>query len=192
MTETKFLSIKSDVRQIIAILNAGGIILFPTETVYGLGCDGTNAQAVLKVYRIKGRELGKPFPLLVKDFKILSEYAIFNNEQKAAMTAVKQPTTFILKAKNLSPLVMQNHTAAFRISRHVFVKKLFRYFDRPIVATSANLVGQPPLKDPAQHQEIFGDRARLIDVIVSDGANKRTKPSRIIDLIKKPYKIIRG
>lgn len=183
---------KIDIKKIISLLNAGGIIIFPTETVYGLGCDAANAQAILKIYQIKGRQLGKSFPLLIKDFQMMTEYAVFNKEQRAYMKKIKSPTSFVLKAKNLSPLIMQNHTAAFRISSHPFAKKLFRYFDRPLVATSANLVGQPPLKDPAKYQEIFGDRASLIDVAVSEGVNKRSKPSRIIDLIKKPYKIIRG
>lgn len=190
--ETKISDVKkADIKKIVAVLNAGGAIIFPTETVYGLGGDATNAQAILKIFRIKGRVFGKAFPLLVKDWKMLLQYAIVNEDQKKTILAVKQPTSFVLKAKNLSPLVMQQHTAAFRISPYPWVKKLFRYFDRPLVATSANLAGQPPLSDPEQYRKVFGRNADLIDAVISEGANRRQKPSRIMDLTSRPYRILR-
>jgi len=178
-------------KEVIQILNGGGVIIFPTETLYGLGCDATNPTAILKIYGIKSRPIGKSFPLLVKDFKMLSEYAIFNQTQKKFIASVKKPTNFVLKAKNLSPLVMQKHTAAFRIAKNSWVKNLFRNFDRPIVATSANLSGQPPLSDSRKYKEVFGPKADLIDAAIFKGVNRRTKSSAIIDLTKKPYKVLR-
>lgn len=182
---------KTNFRNIISILNAGGIIIFPTETLYGLGCDATNAKALLKIYQIKNRPLGKSFPLLVKDFKMLGHYALFKNEQKKFMAATARPTNFVLKAKNLSPLVMQNRTAAFRISPHPWIKKLFKSFDRPLVATSLNISKKEPLADPRQYQEVFGKKAGLVDAVVFAGINRKKKGSRIIDLIKKPYQVLR-
>ncbi len=177
--------------QVTQVLNGGGVVIFPTETLYGLGCDVTNPQAILKLYKIKQRELGKVFPLLVKDFKMLAEYANFNAEQKKFMQKTKKPTNFILKAKNLSPLATQKHTAAFRISSGPFVKKLFKVFDKPIVATSANISKKDPLSDPRVYAETFGRDSDLIDAVVFNGVNKKKKGSRIIDLTQKPYKIIR-
>ncbi|MDP3901499.1 MAG: L-threonylcarbamoyladenylate synthase [bacterium] len=182
---------KTSIKEVIKILNAGGVVIFPTETVYGLICDATNPAALLKIYQIKNRELGKSFPLLVKDFKMLADYAIFGVDQKKIMKSVKKPTNFILKAKNLSPLVMQKHTAAFRISTHSWVKRLFRDFDRPLVATSANLSGKKPISDPRDYLTAFGDRSKLIEAIVSNGINRKTRASAIIDITRKHHKIIR-
>ena len=72
-------------QEIAQVLNGGGVIIFPTETLYGLGCDATNPQALLKIYKIKRRRLGKVFPILVRDFKMLGEYANFNADQKNKM-----------------------------------------------------------------------------------------------------------
>ena len=173
------------------VLNAGGVIIFPTETLYGLGCDATNPQALLKVYQVKGRQLGKSFPVLVRDITMLSEYAIFNQDQKRTIVAAKNPTTFILKAKNLSPLATQKHTAAFRIPRTGWAKKIFRHFDKPLIATSANLSKREPLPDPRIYKETFGKHSDLIDAVVFTGINRKRKPSAIIDLTKRPYKIVR-
>ncbi len=180
-----------DIKKIIGILNAGGIVILPTETLYGLVCDAANPQALLKIYQIKGRPPGKSFPLLVKDFKMLAEYANFNQEQRKKILASKTPTNFVLKAKNLSPLAMQNRTAAFRLSTHPLIKKIFKYFYRPLVATSANLAGQEPLSDPRNYREVFGDKAKLIDEAVFVGINRKKKGSRIIDLTVRPFKILR-
>jgi L-threonylcarbamoyladenylate synthase len=178
-------------QEITQILNAGGVIIFPTETLYGLGCDATNPQALLKIYTLKKREFGKVFPILVKDFNMLSEYAIFNPEQKKVISKTKKPTNFILKAKNLSPLATKNHTAAFRISKNSWIKKLFKFFDKPLIATSANVSGKDPLIDPKKYQEIFDKNFGMIDAVVDAGLNKKKKGSRIVDLTSKPYKIIR-
>lgn len=178
-------------QEIAQILNAGGIIIFPTETLYGLGCDATNPQSLLKIYALKKRAFGKVFPILVKDFKMLAEYAAFHSDQKKFMQKTKRATNFVLKAKNLSPLATKNHTAALRISSNPWVKKLFKVFDRPLVATSANITKQEPLNDPRRYAEVFGKDANLIDAVVFTGTNQKKKGSRIIDLTKKPYRILR-
>lgn len=179
-------------QEIAKILNGGGVVIFPTETLYGLGCDATNPQALLKVYQIKSRRIGKAFPILVKDFNMLSDYASFSPDQKRVMQKSKQPTTFILKARNLSPLAAVKHTGAFRLAKHRWIKELFRHFDRPIIATSANLSGKDPLRDPAKYREVFQKTAELIDAVIHAGINKKTKGSKIVDLTKKPYKIVRA
>ena len=182
---------KFSVEHVARLLNAGGIIVFPTETVYGLGCDATNPGALLKIYKIKQREFGKSFPLLVKDFAMLSAHALATETQKKIIRAAKKPTTFVLKAKNLSPLVTTKQTAAFRITQHPWIRRLFKYFDKPIVATSANISGQKPLQDPREYKEVFGGYASLIDAVVFVGVNRKTKPSRIIDLTKQKPVVIR-
>ncbi len=179
-------------QKVAQILNAGGVVIFPTETLYGLGCDATNPQALLKIYMLKKRQFGKAFPLLVRDFNMLAEYAAFNAEQKKFISKTKWPTNFVLKAKNLSPLATKNRTAAFRISKGAWVKKLFKHFEKPIVATSANVSGKEPLADPEKYTEAFGKDAGLIDAVVYSGVNKKKKGSKIVDLTSKPYKTLRS
>lgn len=179
-------------QEIAQVLSAGGIVLLPTETLYGIGCDATNPQALLKIYKLKQRPFGKAFPILVRDIKMLADYANFNADQKKAILAAKQPTNFVLKAKNLSPLTTQKHTAAFRIAKHLFIKRIFKYFDKPIVATSANVSKQEPIADPALYRDAFGRDAELIDAVVFAGINRKKKGSRIIDLTKKPYSVLRA
>ncbi len=178
-------------QEALKALNAGGVLIFPTETLYGLGCDATNPQSLLKIYAVKKRKFGNVFPILVKDFKMLADYASFNDEQKKTISKAKSPTTFVLKAKNLSPLATKNHTAAFRIAKHSWVKKIFKIFDKPLIATSANISGKDPLVDPKNYKEIFGNDSSIIDVVVDAGINKKKKASKIVDLTSKPYKIIR-
>ncbi|MBI2024925.1 MAG: threonylcarbamoyl-AMP synthase [Candidatus Harrisonbacteria bacterium] len=184
---------KSEIDEVVQAFNAGGVVIFPTETLYGLGCDATNPQALLKVYKVKQREFGKSFPILVKDFNMLADYAIFGADQKKFMQKEgrKRPTNFVLRAKNLSPLTTKHHTAAFRISSSAWVKKFFKKFEKPIVATSANLSGKNPLTDPRKYKEIFNKDAELIDFMIFNGVNKKRVGSRIIDLTKKPYKVLR-
>ncbi len=180
-----------DASKIAQILNAGGVVIHPTETVYGLFCDATNPVAVLKVYRIKNRPIGKSFPLLVKDINMLMDYAIVTDKPKKIVKSAKVPTNFIFKAKNLSPLVTQKKTAAFRISKNAKIKKLFQHFDKPIVATSANLAGQKPISDPRIYKEVFGEKANLIDAVVFAGINRKTKGSKIIDMTKAKPVVVR-
>lgn len=178
-------------QEVAQILNAGGVVIFPTETLYGLGCDATNPQALLKIYALKKRPFGKTFPILIKDLRMLTEYANFGTDHKKFIQKTKTPTSFVLKAKNLSPLATKNHTAAFRIASNIWAKKLFRHFDKPVVATSANITNQLPLSDPREYQEIFGKDSTMIDAVVFEGINRKKKGSRIVDLTQKPYKIIR-
>ena len=181
----------TDAKKVIQILNAGGVAILPTETLYGLVCDATNPQALLKIYQIKNRPIGKAFPVLVKDLEMLSRYASFNPEQKKAILKAKRPTNFVLKARNLSPLLTQKKTAVFRIAKHPVLKKIFVRFDRPVVATSANLAGKEPINDPRKYQEVFGKNSALIDLAVFYGINRRRNPSAIVDLTKKPFRVLR-
>lgn len=174
-----------------AIIKRGGLIIFPTETLYGLGCDATNKAALKKIYEVKNRPASKAFPILVKDFTMLSYYAVLSDEQKKIIISAKKPTNFVLKAKNIPPSAIYQGTAAFRISSHQWVKKLFRYLGKPLVATSANVSGEKPLSDPRAYEKIFGGKSKLIEAVVFAGINRRKKGSRIIDLTRKPFAILR-
>ena len=174
-----------------AILKRGGLIIFPTETLYGLGCDATNPKAIKKIYSVKNRPTGKSFPILIRDFKALSQYAFFNAQQKQVIARAKKPTNFILKAKNLPRLAIYKETAAFRISSHLWIKNLFQYFNRPLIATSANISGEKPLNDSRKYEKMFEKKSKLITAVIFSGVNKKTKGSKIMDLTKKPFATLR-
>lgn len=182
----------SNEEKIAAIIKRGDLIIFPTETLYGLGCDATNSAAIKKIYLAKNRPKGKSFPILIRDFRMLSKYAFFNKEQKQIIANAKKPVNFILKAKNLPRLAIYKGTAAFRISFHVWIKKLFQYLDKPLIATSANLSGKKPLSDPRKYAEMFGQKSKLITAVIFAGVNKKTKGSKIVDLTKKPFATLRN
>jgi len=180
-----------DYRKIAKILKNGGVVIMSTETLYGLICDATNLKALKKIYLIKNRPKNKAFPIVVKDLKMLKNWAEVNKEQEAVILKATKPTNFILKAKNLPKIAMQNNTVAFRITTSDYLQNLFRYFKKPLVATSANLAGEKPLTDPRKYQEVFGKNSKLIEEVVFAGINRKTKGSQIIDLTVRPYKKLR-
>jgi len=191
IVKSSFMRVAFEPKKVGQIIHAGGVVLFPTETIYGLICDATNPQALLKIYQIKGRNFGKAFPILVRDFKMLAEYANFTPEQKKFIQKTKRPTSFVLKAKNLSPLATQKKSGAFRFSTHPMVKKLFTVVDKPIVATSANLSTKDPISDPRKYKEVFGSKSDLIEGVVFAGVNKKKKGSTIVNLTVRPFKVLR-
>lgn len=182
---------KGDIQKAVSLIKRGGVIIFPTETLYGIGCDATNVEALKKIYKIKNRPSGRKFPLLVKDFKMLLRYAEIDNKQKNAILSVKKPTNFILRAKKLPKFALYKNTGAIRISPHPFIREIFKHFNQPIVATSANLSGKPSLTDPRQYKKVFGKRAYLIDEVFFCGINRKKKGSRIVDLTKTPFEVLR-
>lgn len=182
----------SDYKKIAEILEEGGVMIFPTDTLYGLGCDATNEKAVRKIFKIKSRPKGKGMPVLVRDFKMLGLYAQYNKEQAKIIRNTVIPTTFRLGVRGgLAKNVLENDTGAFRVPRKDFVQNLFKYFKKPIVATSVNRSGEIPLKNPKDFKRVFKENSRLIDLVVDDGINRKKKGSRIVDLTVGGYKIIR-
>ncbi|MEK7590111.1 MAG: L-threonylcarbamoyladenylate synthase [Patescibacteria group bacterium] len=181
----------SNAKKAAAIIKRGGLIIFPTETLYGLGCDATNSKTIKKIYLAKNRPKSKSFPILIRDFKMLSQYAFFDEQQQKIITSAKKPTNFILRAKNLPSSAMHKGTAAFRISSHPWIKNLFRYLTKPLIATSANISGKKPLSDSRQYKEAFEKKSKLITAVVFAGVNKKTKGSKIVDLTQTPFATIR-
>ncbi len=178
-------------KKLLRTLKKGGVAIFPTETVYGLGCDATHLQALAQVYEIKNRPPGKAFPILVKDIEMLKKYAELDEDQHDKIFSAKEPTTFVLKARNLPRLAMENGTAAFRIASHPLMQDVLSRLNKPVVATSANDSDRPVLSDPRKYEDMFGAKAKLIHTVIFDGVNRKTKGSRIVDLTSRPYKILR-
>ena len=140
---------EKDIENCLQVLNSGGLILYPTDTVWGIGCDATNEKAVEKVYKLKRRPDEKAMIVLVADERDVLQYvaspdlAVFDYLQEA-----KKPTTVIYEdAIGLADnLVGKDGSIAIRICNEQFCKHLIKRFRKPIVSTSANISGEPAAK----------------------------------------------
>ncbi len=135
-----------DIKNAIEVMKKGGVILYPTDTVWGIGCDATNAQAVAKVYQIKQRDDSKALICLVDSDVRMQRYV--RNVPNVAwdiMELATKPITVILDdAVNLAPnLIAEDGSIAMRITKEPFSHELCYRFQKPLVSTSANISGQP-------------------------------------------------
>lgn len=137
---------QDDIKKAVEVMKNGGVILYPTDTIWGIGCDATNAEAVAKVYKIKQRDDSKALICLVDSDARLQRYV--RNAPEVAwnvMELATKPTTVIFdEAVNLaSNLIAEDGSIAMRITNEEFSKELCYRFQKPIVSTSANISGQP-------------------------------------------------
>lgn len=172
-----------EIEKTLAQLQSGNTILYPTDTVWGLGCDATNPAAVQKIYALKNREESKALICLVSDTRMLERFLEDIPEVAYDLLETSdRPTTIIYDnpvgiAKNL---VATDNTLAIRIPDDEFCQKLIRKFKRPIVSTSANISGQPT---PKSYQEISSKIINGVDYVVNlHSEKKNAKPSTIIQL----------
>ena len=137
---------EEDIKNAVKVLNEGGVSLYPTDTVWGIGCDATNPEAVAKVYKIKHRDDSKALICLVDSDARLQRYV--RNVPAVAwdlLDAAVKPTTVILdNAVNLAPnLIAEDGSIALRITKEPFSKELCYRFQKALVSTSANISGEP-------------------------------------------------
>ena len=153
---------QTDLNNALSILKEGGIILYPTDTIWGLGCDATNAEAVAKVYSIKKRKDSKALISLVADKNQLQEHTAVSIQQAED----NLPTTIIYQEVcGLTPnLLGENKSAAIRIVQDDFCKQLIQLFGKAIVSTSGNISGN---QAPKQFSEISDEIKNNVDYIVN-------------------------
>jgi L-threonylcarbamoyladenylate synthase len=170
---------------IVKLLSQGKIILYPTDTVYGLGCDATSFDAVKKIYQIKNREESKSLIILVNGTEMLKNYVEnIPNIILEFLKSTTKPTTVIYNnPKNLAKNVIANNgTVAVRIVDKGFVNELLNQFNKPIVSTSANISGEPT---PKNFKSISKKIKENVDFVVSlpSQINNEAKPSQIIKFV---------
>ncbi len=174
---------EDEIKNLLIILKKGGIILYPTDTVWGIGCDATNYQAVEKIFQLKKRAESKSMICLVSDFKMLNQY--IENVPEVAydiLKYAKNPTTIIYDsplhvAENL---IAEDNSLAIRVTKDEFCKKLIQKFRKPIVSTSANFSNE---KTPQNYAEIDPLILEGVDYVVNLHHEKKSgKPSAIIKL----------
>ena len=171
-----------DTKKIHQILISGGVIAYPTESVFGLGCDPSNEQAITKILEIKKRTLEMGFVLLTPNIKIVSGWVNMSNKQlKIFSSPSPKPTTYIVPASDSAPKWLAvNNTLAIRLSNDPFIKNICGLLGLPIVSTSANLHGEPPCRSADEVQKIMGSQ---LDYIVFKKTGPFNNPSTIVDLI---------
>ncbi|MBB6612084.1 threonylcarbamoyl-AMP synthase [Pontibacter sp. Tf4] len=162
----------------------GNVILYPTDTVWGIGCDATDTKAVQKIFKIKERDEAKALIILVADEKMLAEYVEEVPETFLKLLKEQErPTTYIFpKAKNLPEhLIAEDGSVAIRIVKDEFCHRLIRQIDHPLVSTSANLSGG---KSPATFAEIEEELKKRVDHVVRwrQDETEAAQPSRIIKI----------
>ena len=173
----------TEITNTINHLKKGNTILYPTDTVLGIGCDATNFEAVKKVYQIKQREASKALICLVSDLKMLEKY--IEKVPEAAYQIIEysdKPTTIIYDNPIglASNLIAEDNTLAIRIPKDEFCIQLIQQFRKPIVSTSANIAGEPT---PNSFKEITQAVLKGVDYVVNLQNEKiNTKPSTIIKL----------
>ncbi|SFZ93989.1 L-threonylcarbamoyladenylate synthase [Flaviramulus basaltis] len=174
---------QSEINKALQVLKEGGLILYPTDTVWGIGCDANNAEAVKKVYDLKKRVDSKALICLVADDRMLKKYVKQIPETALNIIDVtNKPTTIIYDdAQNLaSNLIASDGTIAIRIPDDDFCYFLSRKFNGAIVSTSANISGQPT---PKSFKEISKEVLKGVDYVVNLHHEKNcNKPSSIIKL----------
>lgn len=175
---------KEDLKNALQVLRNGGVILYPTDTVWGLGCDATNAGAVKKIFEIKRREDSKSMLVLMENPNMLRAYIHEVPEIAWELIEVTdKPLTIIYPgAKNLAPnLIAEDGTIGIRITTETFTEHLIQQFRRPIVSTSANLSGKPT---PQNFNQIEEEILTVVDYVVQyrQDDTSKSKPSSIIKL----------
>lgn len=173
-----------DLKKAVEILKAGGVILYPTDTIWGIGCDATNEEAVKRIYQIKNREDSKSMLVLMENPALLDRY--IDNVPEIAWDLVEITTTPLTviysKAKNLAKnLIADDGSIGIRFTKEAFTQQLLQRFRRPLVSTSANISGEKP---PAFFNEISTEIKNQVDYIVEYRQNDTTpaQPSSIIKL----------
>jgi len=158
--------LKTEIEKALTVLKNGGVILYPTDTVWGLGCDATNADAVEKINVIKGRQSDKSFIILLdNDSKIQSYITEVPEVAYDLIEYAEHPLTIIFSgAKNLAKNVINaDGSVGIRVAKHDFVQQLLQRFRKPITSTSANISGQPT---PQSFDEINEEIKEAADYVV--------------------------
>ena len=175
---------KEDMAEAVKVLKAGGVILYPTDTIWGLGCDATNAEAVERIYRIKQRQDSKALIVLADSEAMISRYVAEVPEVAwDVIELATRPTTVIFdRGLNLAPnLLAQDGSVGIRLSREAFSSQLCFHLRKPVVSTSANVSGQP---SPRIFREIIEEIRQQVDYVVRYRQDdiKPASPSSVIKL----------
>lgn len=186
---------KQKLLYVAQLIRSGGVVIFPTDTVYIPVADATNRKAVEKVFLIKKRSPKKPIPIFVKDIKLAKKLAKVDKEQELFLRKVwPGRVTAVLKRKSGGPKIygVEEKSIALRIPNYRPVHFLLEKLNRPLVGTSANISGQPSSGDIKDVLAQFKNRKYQPDLIIDAGKLPKRRPSKVVDLTNWPPKILRA
>lgn len=178
------------IRRAAEILRSGGIIAYPTDTYYGIGCDILNKKAIARVYKLKRRPKHKPFSFICSDLKNISQYAqVTNYAYKTMKRLLPGPYTFILEGSRLVPKIMltKRKTAGIRVPDHAICLAIVQELGNPILSTSATDPDGVILESLIEIEERLG---HALDLIIHGGPVP-SNPSSVVSLIDDYPEIIR-
>lgn len=169
------------IKQVAEILRADGVIAYPTDTIYGVGCSIFSKKGIDRIYELKGRDRKKPMSFICADLSDIARYAVVGNYAYRTMKRLLPgPYTFVLRATKEVPRMMQNRQqqVGIRVPDSAICRALVRELGHPIVTTSANLSGEDPLMDPEVIESRWG---HLLDAVI-DGGILMGEPSSVVEL----------
>lgn len=178
------------IRKAIEILQDGGIIIYPTDTVYGMGCDLYNKKGIEKIYEIKRRSKKQPLSFVCADLKDISRYArVSDYAYKTMKRLLPGPYTFILEASRLVPKIIlpKRQTTGIRVPDNQICLSLVGELGHPIISTSVTVEDGEVLSNPLEIRERFEHR---VDLII-DGGILVSEPSSVISLVDDSIEIVR-
>ena len=174
------------------VIRAGGVIAYPTDTVYGLGADPKNIRAVRKLFSIKGRQADRPILLLIKDASEVRDWA--SEVNPAAERLMKKfwpgPLTLVFKAKPnvMTELTGGTGTIGLRVPGNALTRQLLAALGTALTGTSANISGRPSLCTAREASEVIGG---MVDLVLDGGRAEGGNPSTVVDVSSERPKVIR-
>jgi tRNA threonylcarbamoyl adenosine modification protein (Sua5/YciO/YrdC/YwlC family) len=179
-----------NIRHVVKVIQNGGLIAYPTDTIYGIGCDLFNKAAIEKVYQIKKMPRYKPLSFICADLKDISVYAqVSNTAYKMMKRLIPGPYTFILNATRMVPKIMltKRRTVGIRVPENNICLSIVKELGNPIISTSASVMKDEIMSDPVEIENAFG---HSIDIII-DGGVLISEPSSMIDFTESTPKVVR-
>ncbi|MDY0162184.1 L-threonylcarbamoyladenylate synthase [Desulfobotulus sp.] len=178
------------IRQVVECLKDGGVIIYPTDTHYGIGCDIQNKKAIERIYQIKQKEKKEPFSFICPDLTDISRYAkVHNTAYRILKRLLPGPYTFILEGTREVPRMMltKRKTAGIRVPDHAIAQAIVRELGNPVISATASRPGETVETHPSLLYEIFGSQ---VDMVI-DGGPVPGEPSSIIDLSGETPEVLR-
>lgn len=172
------------------VLKKGGVVIFPTDTVFGIGCRVSDKKSIKRLYKIKKRSLGNPMLILVKDYQQAQEYGIFNAKaEKLAREFWPGPLTLVVAAREAAPKIIRSsdNSIGVRQPKHQIVEELIEAVGEPILAPSANFTGK---RAPEKLSEIDNNLVKLVDFVLDFDCGGG-RPSTVVKILDNKHQILR-
>jgi len=178
------------ISKVVETLKNGGVVAYPTDTTYGIGCSIFSKKGIERIYLIKQRERKKPFSFICADLSEIARYAkVSNYAFKLLKRLLPGPYTFVMEANSVVPdlLLTKQRTVGIRIPANKICLAIVKELGHPIVTTSANLSGEDPIGNPWQ---VESDMGKLLDIVV-DGGVLTADVSSVISIIGDRPEVLR-